>query len=442
MILKVEIGDKKESYSFNNKNVISIGRSTSCDIQITADGVSRSHLEVRQGASGPKVIDLGSTNGSFINGERLAPNQEHSFNSFFPVKLGHLVSVYLVDNEESQEVGEFYSPESSINSVNNGVTNSSSVTHRSSEEKTQIQTRIQTQKNYKINKSKPSKTNSNEGQFKIKVIATIVFILGFFVYNNQEKFLNLMSLNNDFKQSLKPPVSSNVQKVKKPSRTIAAKKNNAINSKQASLQNILNLAKKSLSIDKCLSNEVAGICDALKKAKSRNYYEGAVVIDNTLHIVIDLKASFVHFQKNAPLYNAKEQQNVLNLLLSNPRYRGDITNRIREKSPINLNDYRPILKDNDYIQYAKSVIYSELLFSKLRESLINSPFDDINIVLYEIKSNQYQYAKHWYINKKILKSMGPKVAELEYSLKLALFNGELDLLNSLDRQVKASVSQN
>jgi hypothetical protein len=53
------------------KNRIVIGRSKDCDIEISDQNVSRRHAEIRQEGAAHWVVDLGSTNGTEVNGRRL-----------------------------------------------------------------------------------------------------------------------------------------------------------------------------------------------------------------------------------------------------------------------------------------------------------------------------------------------------------------------------------
>jgi hypothetical protein len=48
-----------------------IGRGAEADIQLTDTGVSRRHAEVTVGAAGIRITDLGSTNGTYVNGVRV-----------------------------------------------------------------------------------------------------------------------------------------------------------------------------------------------------------------------------------------------------------------------------------------------------------------------------------------------------------------------------------
>lgn len=49
-----------------------IGRHKSCDLSVRCDDVSRRHAEVRADGSRFEIEDLSSTNGTFVNGERVA----------------------------------------------------------------------------------------------------------------------------------------------------------------------------------------------------------------------------------------------------------------------------------------------------------------------------------------------------------------------------------
>ncbi len=55
-----------------DKDIITLGRDITNDIVINDPEVSRHHLRLTRGADGFNIEDLGSTNGTFINGQRLS----------------------------------------------------------------------------------------------------------------------------------------------------------------------------------------------------------------------------------------------------------------------------------------------------------------------------------------------------------------------------------
>lgn len=54
------------------QDVVTIGRMPECSIQLSDPNVSRNHAEVRPSGSGFVFVDLGSTNGSRVNGSRVS----------------------------------------------------------------------------------------------------------------------------------------------------------------------------------------------------------------------------------------------------------------------------------------------------------------------------------------------------------------------------------
>ena len=97
MYLKINDGNKDWYYKFENKPEITIGRGSSNDIAIKAEGVSRVHLKVLDNNGEFFIEDQGATNGTFINDEKVEPKTQIPFNTFFPVQLGFYAKLHLCD---------------------------------------------------------------------------------------------------------------------------------------------------------------------------------------------------------------------------------------------------------------------------------------------------------------------------------------------------------
>jgi len=65
-----------------------IGRRRTNQIWLKDDLVSREHAEIRQMEQGLLVTDLGSSNGTFLNGKRLAQNQPCPLQAGDKLKIG------------------------------------------------------------------------------------------------------------------------------------------------------------------------------------------------------------------------------------------------------------------------------------------------------------------------------------------------------------------
>lgn len=107
MRIEVLIGSEEPLIFPLNSPKFTLGTGESCDVILSASGISRKHLVITSEDDKFYVTDQGSTNGSFINEERLIPGKRTEFTSFFPVRLGDNVLVSLLSDEE--DVGDYSS---------------------------------------------------------------------------------------------------------------------------------------------------------------------------------------------------------------------------------------------------------------------------------------------------------------------------------------------
>ncbi|NBO67583.1 MAG: FHA domain-containing protein, partial [Actinobacteria bacterium] len=56
-------------------DTLKIGRQASCRVVFNDSNVSREHAQLRRTAEGWKILDLGSTNGTKINGLKISEEQ-------------------------------------------------------------------------------------------------------------------------------------------------------------------------------------------------------------------------------------------------------------------------------------------------------------------------------------------------------------------------------
>ena len=91
-------GDRR--FSVGSDDTLVVGRDLGCDVPILEQGVSRRHAELRVTGDGVRVTDLGSRNGTWLNGHRIServasPNDSISFGSvkFLLLKESEAINV-------------------------------------------------------------------------------------------------------------------------------------------------------------------------------------------------------------------------------------------------------------------------------------------------------------------------------------------------------------
>ena len=81
-------------------DVVMIGRGEGCDLRIPLGDVSRKHCSVVQSEGQLLIQDLGSSNGTYVNGKRI---QEASLRPGDQIRIGSLRFVVQVDGSPTDE---------------------------------------------------------------------------------------------------------------------------------------------------------------------------------------------------------------------------------------------------------------------------------------------------------------------------------------------------
>jgi Protein of unknown function (DUF3662)/FHA domain len=87
-------GNRQRTYELNAPLTI-LGRGTDCDLRLVDPGVSRHHAELRVEDGEVVLVDLGSTNGTFVNGQ---PVRRVSLTDGTRVTLGRTTLVFRRDS--------------------------------------------------------------------------------------------------------------------------------------------------------------------------------------------------------------------------------------------------------------------------------------------------------------------------------------------------------
>lgn len=78
-----------------------IGRSKICDVRIDSTVISRQHALISYHDGGATLVDLGSTNGTFVDGERI---QEHELQPGETIIVGECLIEYVMDEDIKEKV--------------------------------------------------------------------------------------------------------------------------------------------------------------------------------------------------------------------------------------------------------------------------------------------------------------------------------------------------
>jgi phage tail-like protein len=103
--LLVQRGDDLVQTVTLDSPVLTIGRTPENSLSLADTLVSRHHAELRMEPEGPTLTDLRSSNGTFVEGIRLPPNQPRLLTNGAQVQIGPFLLTYQVTGGESAAEG-------------------------------------------------------------------------------------------------------------------------------------------------------------------------------------------------------------------------------------------------------------------------------------------------------------------------------------------------
>ena len=281
MNLKIESGGEERIFVFQDKTKISVGSSPSCDISLQEDGVESVHLQIHEKNGEYFVEDMGTKGATFINSKSLETNKLEPFNSFFPIKLGQDVFVYLLD--EVPSINSELSEDTSIK-INPEALEALEQPKKKTKEELKNE-RVYVPKSHgkvnpekmpreiKIQRKKIVLGKKAKKKSKKKAASNIFYGLLFICvlgFANKDRILGLVASEKKVVEAPKSkPVVTPKPKVKKDS----------FNEKKA-----IAVAK----LDKCLSKVEAELCKPFTSTRELRYPEGFVQILSNLYLVVDI----------------------------------------------------------------------------------------------------------------------------------------------------------
>lgn len=289
---------------------ITIGSSDACEIVLANDGISRKHITILTENDTYYVVDQGSTNGSFMNEERIVPGKKIEFTTFFPIRLGDDVIVSLLSDDDGRDsamipLREASSPSSERSRTNisrSGRTSTAISRNDLRRESTGTFTNVTTQKHVIKQKAQIRKEPVNAyGKKSINLLPIAAFsILGFGIYWN----LYVSEIPEETVETNLAPQELKINGTK----TMVAENSDLV--AQADLLPKENFSKYQIDI-KCVSDVELYFCNLIPALKTAPY--GAVQSKLNVYLLVDGTPYFDEARKAADpyaVYNQSEGQSL------------------------------------------------------------------------------------------------------------------------------------
>ncbi len=94
--------DEEVLFSLDGNHWVA-GRSSNCQIRLSETKASRQHFELSRTSTGYEVIDLGSSNGTFLNGKKLQPQARTAVGDGDEIRVGQTVLVFEMRDPRYEE---------------------------------------------------------------------------------------------------------------------------------------------------------------------------------------------------------------------------------------------------------------------------------------------------------------------------------------------------
>ncbi len=263
MLFSISIDGGQPKTVSIDQEIFTIGRSPRASLQIENECISRIHVQIRKNENGVLFItDLGSSNGTFVNNEKLNSNEEVQWHTFFPLNLSQKILITLISasQETIQDISD----------------NKASFR----EEPKDLRDRTSRTKTATIAKKMPpptSKKKSEKNPLLIPIVLTLG--MGYFLYDH---YSNKEYETTDLSATEQPP---------------APKVSTELSSKALPL----------VSQNKCLSEGEKNYCNYMKMEPER--FEGILNVENNFYIFLnfDHRLKNVLFDPSFTFADKKEQ---------------------------------------------------------------------------------------------------------------------------------------
>ncbi len=102
--LRIQNSSEKPNSLLLTKTTV-VGRASDCDLQLNSDLVSRYHCKIFLTGSVALINDLGSSNGTFINGDKLIPKRDTKLTPGCLLSVANINFKVEYDSREFVDVG-------------------------------------------------------------------------------------------------------------------------------------------------------------------------------------------------------------------------------------------------------------------------------------------------------------------------------------------------